>query len=291
MLSDVLRKIVPEGLRKRAGMWLDSKVMGSRLLALAYYYFLYGIVVRLMPDDKCSIAFQGTEITMSKESFSIFFEVFYDRVYEQFSSPKEGDVVIDIGANVGTFTVKAAKLVGDAGLVVAIEPEPVNLAFLERNIEGNNLNNVRVIRKAVLDKITKARLYLSKSSACHSFSYSYLSKLSALHSLSCSSENYIEVEADCLDNIVSQLGLSHVDFVKIDIEGAELEALKGAEKTLTYPGIKLCIEAVHDLPDGQPELPVLVSYLESKQFQPQVYMKPEGPYIYATKQDYVTTAH
>lgn len=273
MLADVLRKIVPEGLRSRVGIWLDSKViMRSRLLTLAYYYFLYGIVVRLMPDGNCSVAFQGTKLTMPTPSYGIFLEVFYDRVYDQFPGVKEGDIVIDVGAHVGTFTVKAAEIVGDKGLVVAIEPEPRNLAFLQRNIESHNLSNVKVIRKAIWDKPTKARLYLSK--------------FSPLHSLCYPSESYIEVEADCLDNIVSELGLNHVDFVKIDTEGAELEALRGAERTLTSPGIKLCIEAVHVLPDGQPELPSLVSYLESKQFQPQVYTtKREGLYIYATKQD------
>jgi FkbM family methyltransferase len=224
-----------------------------------------------MPDGNCSVAFQGTEITMPRESIFIYFEVFLHRVYDQFPGPKGGDIVIDVGANVGTFTVKAAKLVGDKGLVVAIEPEPMNLALLQRNIDSCNLNNVKVIRKAVWDKAAKVWLYLSKHSGGHSLCYA--------------SEDRIEVEADCLDNIVAELGLSHVDFIKIDVEGAEPEALRGAEGTLTSPSIRLCIEAQHVLPDGQHELPILVSYLVSKQFQPQVYMKNEGPYIYATKQE------
>ncbi|MFC1938363.1 FkbM family methyltransferase [Chloroflexota bacterium] len=245
--------------------------MRFKWFALAYYYLLYGVLVRFMPDGKCSVAFQGTEITMPRESIGIFFEVFIHRVYEQFPGPKRGDIVIDVGANVGAFTVKAAKLVGDKGLVVAIEPEPMNLALLQRNIDSHNLNNVKVIRKAVWDKAVKVWLYLSKHSALHSLCYA--------------SEDRIEVEADCLDNIIAKLGLSHVDFIKIDVEGAEPEALGGAERTLTSPSIRLCMEACHVLPDGQPELPILVSYLVSKQFQPHVYTIFEGPYIYATKQD------
>ncbi len=189
--------------------------MRFKWLALVYYYLLYGVVVRFMPDGNCSVAFQGTEITMPRESILIYFEVFLNHVYDQFPGPKRGDIVIDVGANVGTFTVMAAKLVGDKGLVVAIEPEPVNLALLQRNIDSHNLNNVKVIRKAVWDKAAKVWLYLSKHSA--------------LHSLCHASEDRIEVEADCLDNIVAELRLSHVDFIKIDVEGAEPEVLRGSQ--------------------------------------------------------------
>ena len=274
MLIDVVRKIVPDGLRKRVGAWLFSNVVRSRLVIFAYSYFLYGVVVRLTPDGNCSVAFQGTEMTIPRddsESVVIFVEVFRERIYEQFSTPKQGDIVIDVGAHVGTFAVKAAELVGDKGLVVAIEPEPRNLVFLERNIESHNLSNVNIVRKAILDKETTVRLYLRHLSGHHSVLYP--------------SRNYIEVEADTLDNIVSQLGLDHVDFVKIDAEGVELEILRGAERTLASPGVKLCIAAYHVLPDGQPQLPSIISYLVSRQFQTQIYKKHNCPFIYATKQD------
>jgi len=228
-------------------------------------------VVRFIPEGNCSVAFQGREITIPRESLGIFFEVSLHRVYEQFPGPKRGDIVIDVGAHVGTFTVNAAKLVGDKGLVVAIEPEPSNLALLQRNIDSQNLNNVKVIRKAVWDKAAKLWLYLSKHSGLHSLCYA--------------SGDRVEVEAESLDNIVSKLGLSQVDFVKIDVEGAEIEVLKGAERILAPPGIKLSIAAYHAMPDGQPELPVLVSYLASRQFRTHVYTIFEGPYIYATKQE------
>ncbi|MBA7692614.1 hypothetical protein ES703_101181 [subsurface metagenome] len=180
-----------------------------------------------------------------------------------------GDIVIDIGAHAGMFTVKAAKLVGDKGLVIAIEPEPRNLAILQHNIESHSLTNVKIVSKAIFNEKTTVRLYLQDLSVHHSLSYR--------------SGNYIEVEADSLDNIVSELGLDHVDFVKIDVEGAELEILKGAEKMLTSPGIRLSIASYHDLPDGQPQLPSIVSYLESRQFQTQTYIKGSCPYVYARR--------
>ncbi|HUV45512.1 MAG TPA: FkbM family methyltransferase [Dehalococcoidia bacterium] len=275
MMIDVVRRIVPRRLREKLGIWLESKVVRSRLLAFVFYYLLYGAVVKLLPEDNCLAAFHGAELIMPRETVATFIEVFRDRVYERFSSPREGDTVIDVGAHVGTFTVKAAELVGNKGLVVAIEPEPKNLYFLSRNIESHDLKNVKVIRKAVLDRAGEARLYLSEYSNRHSL----------LHS----SNNYVEVEIDCLDNIIDHLGLEHVDFVKIDVEGAELEALRGARRILASPGIKLSIAAYHSLPDGQPELSSIVSYLAFRGFQPQIYKKRDLPYIYATKRDRMAT--
>lgn len=60
-----------------------------------------------------------------------------------------GDKVIDAGANIGIFTVMSSVLVGDSGLVLAIEPDPENLSGLKKNIELNNLRNVIVINIAL----------------------------------------------------------------------------------------------------------------------------------------------
>jgi len=271
MLVDIARKITPRRLRVRVGEWLDSKLTKSRLLTFAFYYFIYGVAVRVrpMPDGNCLVGSLGTEIIIPRDSIPVFIEIFRDGVYEQFSRPEEGDIVIDVGAHAGMFTTKAAKLVGDSGLVVAVEPEPRNLALLRHNIESHNLTNVKVISQAIYSEKTTVRLYLQDLSVHHSLSYR--------------SPDYIEVEADSLDNIISRLGLDHVDFIKIDVEGAELEILKGAEKVLTSPGIKLSIASYHVLSDGQPQLPGIVSYLESKQFRTQTYIKGSAPYVYATK--------
>ncbi|MBA7613119.1 hypothetical protein ES703_20362 [subsurface metagenome] len=276
MLADVIRKIVP--MRARQDLFvLASRIARTRALIIALYYLLCGVVlkeVKLMPDGNCSVVFHGNEIIMPRDGVLAFIEIFRESLYERFGSPREGDIVVDVGAYVGMFTVKAAELVGDRGLIIAIEPEPRNLAFLERNVKTYKLNNVKIIRKAVLDKTTKAQLYLSNASACHSLSYHH--------------QNYIEVEADTLDNIVSQLGLNHVDFVKIDAEGVELEVLRGAERILTAPEVKLSIASYHDLRNSQPELSSIVSYLASRGFHPQIY---KNSYVYATKQDYAAIVH
>lgn len=72
---------------------------------------------------------------------------------------------------------------------------------------------------------------------------------------------------DTLDNILSDLGLSHIDFIKIDAEGAEVEILKGASHVLSSPNIKLAVAAYHLLPDGRAEFPEVKSYLTQRDFK------------------------
>ena len=88
-------------------------------------------------------------------------EQYVEAAYEKNYTLKKGDVVIDIGANIGTFSIKAAKIVGDEGKIIAIEPAPGNLEFLRRNVEANGLRNVVIISKGVWSSKGKASLYLS----------------------------------------------------------------------------------------------------------------------------------
>lgn len=104
------------------------------------------------------------------------------------------------------------------GLVVAIEPEPANFEALKRNTEG--LSNVITINKAIWDKKGKKRLYIAEKGIDE-------------HSLISSvDKNWAGVETDTIDNIIKAQGLKGVDFLKMDVEGAEIEALKGANDTL-----------------------------------------------------------
>jgi len=200
--------------------------------------------------------------------YRTFVGIIHCGCYEQFFNISKGDIVVDIGAHVGTFTVEAAKKVGAQGLVVAIEPEPRNLRLLKHNVEHNMLTNVRIVPKAISNYSGKGKLFLISNDEGHS-----LNRVSNIH---------IEVEVDCLDNIVSYLGLNHVDFVKIDAEGAEYEILRGAQKTLSYPKIKLAIAAYHKLPTKISESSIIESYLRSIGFRTRA--KSRGEYIiYATR--------
>jgi FkbM family methyltransferase len=147
----------------------------------------------------------------------ILVEVFEDDVYERVFKVGKGDVVVDAGAHVGMFTVKALREVGEEGLVIAIEPEERNFELLRRNTKG--YRNVRLVRKAVGDRAGKAIFYVSELSGEHSIKKSNRTVKS------------IEVEVDTLSNILSSLGISRVGFLKTDVEGAELEVLAARGNT------------------------------------------------------------
>jgi FkbM family methyltransferase len=159
----------------------------------------------------------------SFEHFGSFFGALHDQymmgINEEYFKLRQGDVVVDMGAHVGTFSIRAAQIVGADGLVIAIEPEPNNLNLLQRNIEVNGLQNVIIVGKGVWSKRGNLRFYLSEQTWQHSC----LSQVTG-------SNEYTEIEVDTLDNILREIGVKKVNFIKMDVEGAEIEALKGMDE-------------------------------------------------------------
>ncbi len=141
---------------------------------------------------------------------------------------KKGYTVIDIGANIGYYTLLFAKLVGKEGKVYAFEPEPNNLHLLKKNIEINNYQNVIIEQKAVSDTTKNVNLFTAKQGIGeHRINFSWFGN------------NGIEVKAIKLDDYINE----KIDFIKIDIEGAEYNALLGMKKILeSNNDIKILVE-------------------------------------------------
>ena len=146
---------------------------------------------------------------------------------------KPGDTVIDIGANIGWYTIFAAKLVGASGKVIAFEPEPRSFSFLQRNVALNRLSNVIVENKALSNKEEKVRLFIDEQNRGnhHIFDWS-------------DGRHYIEVDALQLDDYLARsTGIAKVDFIKIDMQGAEGVILEGMRQTLERnPNLQLDVE-------------------------------------------------
>lgn len=140
---------------------------------------------------------------------------------------KKGDVVLELGAYYGFGTMKLSELVGDEGKVVAVEADKVNYEILKKNIQSNNISNVITINKGIWSKEGKGTLYKIKNQA-----NSLVPKL-----LKNSSQS--EIEIDTIDNILSSCGLDKVDFVSMEINGAEKEALLGMSNTLLQKKLRL----------------------------------------------------
>lgn len=148
----------------------------------------------------------------------------------------EGMVVVDIGANIGYYTLIAAKLVGESGIVYAFEPEPNNYELLCKNIEVNGYTNVVPVRKAVSNKQGKAKLWVRKSGSSDPSDPS-LSKDNLLEGAS-----FVEVETISLDEFFANTKNSKVDVMQIDAQGAEGLIVNGTEKILQSNSLKILME-------------------------------------------------
>jgi FkbM family methyltransferase len=133
-----------------------------------------------------------------------------------------GSTFYDIGANVGFFTLVAAKIVGAEGVVVAFEPLPANVGQLEKNVALNALSNVTVIPKAVGAIEGVAGLVLGDDARDNS----------RLSDGQTDGEDEIEVPVTTVDAAVREHDLRMPDVMKIDVEGAEIDVLRGALETI-----------------------------------------------------------
>jgi FkbM family methyltransferase len=136
---------------------------------------------------------------------------------------KTGDVFLDIGANIGFFTVIAAKLVGEGGRVFAFEPVPKNAASLRRNLALNDFRQVRVFEAAISDHNGKGELRLSEWIGGAALSTAAPPP---------DQTGTLAVDLVTIDELVARNEITAPDFVKIDVEGAEMEVLQGMATTI-----------------------------------------------------------
>jgi FkbM family methyltransferase len=136
---------------------------------------------------------------------------------------KPGDVFYDIGANVGFFSAIAARLVGSSGHVYAFEPVPENVVQIRHNAKCNNFANVTVLEKAVSRSTGKAELLLA-----HYSGGSTLSVADRPPDL----KGTTTVDTIAIDDLVAESAIAPPTVVKIDVEGAEMDALQGMTQTI-----------------------------------------------------------
>lgn len=172
---------------------------------------------------------------------------------------KKGDIVLDIGAHIGYYTLIMAKLVGKEGKVFAFEPEPSNYKILQKNVEINSYHNVVLEKKAAADRNGIIDLYLSlDSSGMHRI---YPSK---------HCKDKIQINSLKLDNYFQNSKfLNKIGLIKIDVEGAEFNVLKGTIEILkNNKKIKLLLEFIPDSIKECGNQPIeLVEFLISHGFQ------------------------
>ena len=137
----------------------------------------------------------------------------------------EGSIVFDLGAHVGFYTLLASVLVGSKGRVLAFEPMPVNLFYLKEHVKLNRITNVTIIEAAVSDCSGVASFVQGSSSFGGHIS----------------SQGTLQVKTVSLDELISQGKIPIPNYIKMDVEGAEMHVLVGAKSMLAdaHPTILL----------------------------------------------------
>jgi len=128
---------------------------------------------------------------------------------------KKGDVVMDIGANIGIYSLLLAKIVGNKGKVYSFEPDPKNFKILKKNIGINKYKNIIPIKKAISNKTGKTKLFIAEFNKGDHRIYPSDEK-----------RKFIEIETISL-NDYSKNNKDKIKFIKMDIQGAEVLAFEG----------------------------------------------------------------
>lgn len=139
--------------------------------------------------------------------------------WEKWYDLKPGDVYVEAGAFWGRYGRIASLKVGATGKVILIEPSPENIDLIQTLIAAENLSNVTLIQKAIWSSKGTQTFSVEGNPASHKLTLP-------------GAKQTINVETDTIDNILRDLGITKVDLLACDIEGAEVELVKGAEENL-----------------------------------------------------------
>lgn len=191
--------------------------------------------------------------------------ILYNEVYTKYLRISHDDIVVDVGAHIGIFTLYAARM---GKMVIAVEPEPRNYKWLFINTRLNNIKNAKLLNIALSDFDGEAYLYVSSISTEHTL----------LPNVTTSTKDVVGsvlVPVRRLDSVLRE----YVDeddelFIKVDVEGAELNVLRGF--SLRNP-VKFSIAAYH-YPE---EYRLIYKYLRKMGFTAVVKYWGGEPYVYA----------
>lgn len=158
----------------------------------------------------------------------VYLEGYYEpnQLYYLNSLLKQGMTFIDVGANSGIYSLFSAYKIQSRGLVLSFEPSQREFSKLKTNILINSFKNIKSFRLAISDSIAQTKLLIANDfHAGHNTFGNFVYKDTGLVGTE-------TVDTITLDQILEQEKLTRVDVIKLDIEGSELKALRGAEKTI-----------------------------------------------------------
>lgn len=224
----------------------------NEMLEKIFFYSKEPILMNKKVDTGGAMLLDITEKTQR----NIYMHKLYEINVSNFilKNLQEKDIFFDIGSNVGYFSVLTSPLVGVNGRIYAFEPEFKNFNFLVSNIKRNNFLNVVCVNSAVGNSDGKITLNLNPlNKGGHSVNkfdkYKTGKKqfsVNDIKNIFPKEELFQEVSIVSIDDFVRKEGIEKIDIIKIDIEGYELEALKGMKEFLKNQSIKYVICEVNN---------------------------------------------
>lgn len=229
-------------------------------------------IVRFRNGTKC--------IVRNKSDATVFFEIFFlktNTTLQNFTI-KKNDVIIDIGAHVGFFTIYAAKQASE-GKIYAFEPASTSFVLLKRNVEMNKLSNVITENYAVLKNSGTATLFVDKNFAIGNTMFG---------------EGSPHLEKEIVTTIsirdmFNKYQIKRVDLLKLDCEGAEFEIILNLTKNELEKIVKISAEIHHNI--GNHTVEELSGFLKANNFSVEYRHVLSGiptslPMLYATNNAY-----
>ena len=268
----IFLKIILGKRREKSQFYHKLSMRVSRKISFSFYFFMFLYkIIRIFGLGNPTLV----KIIVPKYNYKVYCPSTEDdyahmttreeEIIEKFQ-PINGEIVVDVGAHYGRYTLIAANCIGSKGKVIAIEADPKNFDMLNENIKLNKFENIKTLNCAVSSNKSKVKLSIPEKKAGHTIYSSIIPGRSP-------TEKFIEVNANTLDNLLAENGISleRINWIKIDVEGAELEVLKGATNVLSKSkNIVLLIE-IHNIEDGktlyEPIIDLLNNYNFKKEFE------------------------
>lgn len=163
-----------------------------------------------------------------------------DHKFEKYYNLKEGDIYLEAGAYYGRQAMIASQK--KCSKIILIEPSPVNIITIENLIGLGEIKNAILVKKAVSNEKKISRYNVSGVSCGHSLYYT-----------ECSSD-VVNVNIDTIDNILMELGVEYIDLFACDVEGSEVDMVKGANKYFTEKKIKNVALGAYHHPSLHPQI-------------------------------------
>jgi len=210
-----------EVIKFKSKMWNEAKV-SNRFIEVPIKWFANTEIFLPLGTDSTINTFVYSEYEPT--------EMFWASQYI-----KKGDTVVDLGAHDGLYSLLFSELVGEHGKVISVEPNPSQISRLKDTARFNEITNVEIVSEAASDSVGIAEMHVSSKQ------HSGHSTLGGFIYSDSSSNEVIAVSTNTLDNIFVKHKLYNVNFIKIDIEGYEIRALRGMARILSeYNPVILC---------------------------------------------------